>query len=86
MRLNEKAAFKNYRKRVFCLTCKLVPRILVVCFVFLAQGVFISAQTANPPQPMKLDAAIELALTNYPAIKTTEVCEANASTTYISLF
>lgn len=53
------------------MTRKLVPRVLVVCFVFLAQGGLLLAQTPNPPQPLKLDRAVELALTNYPAIKTT---------------
>ena len=60
------------------MTCKLVPRILVVCFVFLAQGGVIFAQTANPPRPLKLDTAVELALTNYPAIKTAQAQAAAA--------
>ena len=52
------------------MTCKPVHRILVICFVFLALDGLLSAQTSSPPQPLKLDAAVELALTNYPAIKT----------------
>lgn len=36
------------------------------------------AQTPNPPHPLKLDAAVELALTNYPAIKTAQAQAAAA--------
>ena len=83
MKPNEKAAFKRLNKLEFCLTCKLVPQLFVVCFVFLAQGV-ISAQTARPPQPLKLDAVVELALNNYPAIKTAQA-QADAAKANIGL-
>lgn len=49
---------------------KAIPQILGFCLICLAQTSLASAQTANPPEPLKLDAAVELALTNYPAIKT----------------
>jgi outer membrane protein len=51
---------------------KAIPQILVFSFICLARTGLASAQAANPPQPLKLDAAVELALTNYPAIKTAQ--------------
>src|SRR5439155_13437509 len=84
LRLSDLATFKNYKKLEFCLTGKLVPRLFVACFVFLAQGGVISAQTANPPKPLKLDTAVELALTNYPAIKTAQA-QADAAKANIDL-
>jgi len=55
-----------------------IPQILGFCFICLAQASLASAQTANPSQPLKLDAAVELALTNYPAIKTAQAQAAAA--------
>jgi len=49
-----------------------------LCFVCLTQAGFFFAQTPNPPQPLKLDAAVEQALTNYPAIKTAQAQAAAA--------
>ncbi len=42
------------------------------------QANLVPAQTPNPPQPLKLDAAVELALTNYPALKTAQAQAAAA--------
>jgi outer membrane protein TolC len=55
-----------------------IHQILGLCFVCVAQAGLASAQTANPPQPLKLDAAVELALTNYPAIRTAQAQAAAA--------
>ncbi len=55
-----------------------INHILGLCFFSLAWAGFGVAQTANPPQPLKLDAAVELALTNYPAIKTAQAQAAAA--------
>ncbi len=49
---------------------KAIHHILGLGIICLVHTGFICAQTANPPQPLKIDAAVELALTNYPAIKT----------------
>ena len=53
--------------------------IVVLCLVCLARPGFALAQTTNPPQPLKLDAAVELALTNYPTIKTAQAQAAAAN-------
>ena len=52
--------------------------ILVLWSFCLAQAGLAFGQTANPPPPLKLDAAVELALTNYPAIKTAQAQAAAA--------
>ena len=57
---------------------KAIPQIPGFCLICLALTSLASAQTANPPQPLKLDAAVELALTNYPAIKTAQAQAAAA--------
>jgi outer membrane protein len=57
---------------------KAFPRILVLWSFCLAQAGLAFGQTANPPPPLKLDAAVELALTNYPAIKTAQAQAAAA--------
>jgi outer membrane protein len=54
------------------------PKALCLCFVCLAWVGFVSAQTANPPPPLKLEAAVDLALANYPAIKTAQAQAAAA--------
>ena len=55
-----------------------IRRILGLTLLCLAQVSLNSAQTANPPQPLKLEAAVELALSNYPAIKTAQAQAAAA--------
>ncbi len=57
---------------------KAIPQIPGFCLICFALTSLASAQTANPPQPLKLDAAVELALTNYPAIKTAQAQAAAA--------
>ena len=59
-----------------------IYQILVLCFVCLARIGFAAAQTTNPPLPLKLDEAVELALANYPAIKT---AQAQAAATKASI-
>jgi len=51
---------------------------LLLYLICLAWAGFASAQTPTPPQPLKLDAAVELALANYPAIKTAQAQAAAA--------
>ncbi len=63
---------------------KAIAQTLFFCFAFLAQACLLFAQTANPPQPLKLDAAVELALSNYPAIKTVQA-QADAAKANIDL-
>ena len=57
---------------------KAISKIVGVCFFCLAQVGFLCAQTPNPSQPLKLDAAVDLALANYPALKTAQAQEAAA--------
>jgi outer membrane protein TolC len=57
---------------------KAIPQFLCLCFIFLAHAMVAFCQTANPPQPLKLDEAVALALTNYPAIKTAQAQAAAA--------
>jgi outer membrane protein len=57
-----------WRKKVVGIT---IYQILLLFLICLAWASFASAQTTTP-QPLKLDAAVELALTNYPAIKTAQ--------------
>jgi outer membrane protein len=49
---------------------KTILQILTFWFICLAQASPGVGQTATPPPPLKLDAAVDLALINYPAIKT----------------
>ncbi|PWT90827.1 MAG: TolC family protein [Blastocatellia bacterium] len=67
-----------------------IAKILVCWLVALSHISLVSAQTANPPPPLKIDEAVELALANYPAIKTAraqaDAAKANielAQTTYL---
>lgn len=55
-----------------------IPQILGLCFICLAHGGLASAQTTNPPPPLKLEAAVDLALANYPSIKTAQAQAAAA--------
>ncbi len=55
-----------------------IQKLLALWIICLAQNSLVSAQTPNPPPPLKLDAAVELALTNYPAIKTAQAQAAAA--------
>src|SRR5262245_12134002 len=54
------------------LKTKTTAQILVLGFVTLTQVSLLSAQTTNQPPPLRLDQAVELALANYPAIKTAQ--------------
>ncbi|HEU5239959.1 MAG TPA: TolC family protein [Pyrinomonadaceae bacterium] len=60
---------------------ELVSRIPGIFFICLASATFGFAQTNNPAGPLKLGEAVDLALANYPAIKTAQaqatVAEAN---------
>ena len=60
--------------------CELVSRIPGVFFICLASVTFSFAQANNPAGPLKLGEAIDLALTNYPAIKTAQAEAAVAKT------
>jgi outer membrane protein len=57
---------------------KAIPLVLCSCFIVVTQAILACGQTPNPPPPLKLDAAVELALTNYPAIKTAQAQAAAA--------
>jgi outer membrane protein TolC len=57
---------------------KAIPLVLCSCFIVVTQAILACGQTTNPPPPLKLDAAVELALTNYPAIKTAQAQAAAA--------
>ena len=66
------------KRRRFGLRQKPIPQIITY-FIFCLSGVgFTTAQTTTPPAPLKLDAAVELALTNYPSIKTAQAQAAAA--------
>lgn len=54
------------------LRSKATAQILGLCFISLSQANFVLAQTTNPPPPLKLETAVDLALANYPAIKTAQ--------------
>lgn len=51
---------------------QLIPQTLTLFFLCLGGVGLTSAQTTTPPPPLKIDAAVELALSNYPAIKTAQ--------------
>ena len=62
-----------------CLKVPALSKILILCFVCLARPGIAFAQTADPaPPPLKIDTAVELALTNYPAIRTAQAQAAAA--------
>ena len=63
---------------------KAAAQILAFCFVSLAQNSLDLAQTPNPLPPLRLDAAVALALANYPAIKTAQA-QASAARANIDL-
>ena len=48
---------------------KTTAKILALCVVALVRANLLLAQTTNPPQPLKLNTAVDLAIANYPAIK-----------------
>ena len=49
-----------------------IPQILLLFLICLGVAGAATAQTADASQPLKLDAAVELALSNYPSIKTAQ--------------
>jgi outer membrane protein len=55
-----------------------------VVLLCLAQAGLVSAQTPSPSPPLRLDAAVELALSNYPAIRTAHA-QADAAKSNIDL-
>jgi outer membrane protein len=57
---------------------KAIPLVLSSCLIIVTQAILACGQTTNPPPPLKLDAAVDLALANYPAIKTAQAQAAAA--------
>lgn len=63
---------------------QLIPQTLALFLLCLGGVGLTTAQTTTPPAPLKLDAAVELALSNYPAIKTAQA-QADAAKTNIEV-